>query len=321
MTTRGDARRLLHIGGWILSIGLLVWFVHHSLLDSKILYLLPWNANQIASLFALLPLYVMTLVIGSLVWWRQLCSLQGSPIAPSRVLAIGLSAQFAKYLPGNVAHHIGRVVLASKSGISTAASVFSILLESFWVMAIAASLALTFMLWFGGSAGSQWFTGMSLPLLTLAILAAAAAPYMLHRQWTAFSRRYLLRHGVSQQSLRNPSWRIAVFSMGSYLLIYVLFGLMISLLGWLFFASPMHNPLMLGSAFALAWVVGFVTPGSPAGLGIREVILFGMLSPLYGSETATGITVLLRLLTLAGDALAYLLGLLLWRVTSRAIAG
>jgi hypothetical protein len=302
-------------------MALLIWFVHHTVMDSNMLLSMAWNSERISGFLALLTLYVGTLVIGSLVWYRQLETLQGSPIAVSRVLAISLTSQLAKYLPGNVAHHVGRAVLAGRSGIPAVVSLFSILLETFWVMAVAASLGLVFVLWFWGSMSSERLTGVGLTLLAVGMVAAAAAPHLLHRQWTTLSQGYLIRHGVSQTPLNPPTWRLAVVSMSCYLLIYMMMGLVISLLGWLFFSAQLQNVLLLGSAFALAWVVGFISPGSPAGLGIREVILLQVLSPLYGNETASATTALLRLLTVTGDALGYLLGLLILQGTVRAAAG
>ncbi len=61
--------------------------------------------------------------------------------------------------------------------------------------------------------------------------------------------------------------------------------------------------------FALAWVAGFVTPGAPAGLGVRDAIMVAGLSPVYGAGTALGVTVIMRLATSAGDALAFLAGM------------
>jgi len=33
---------------------------------------------------------------------------------------------------------------------------------------------------------------------------------------------------------------------------------------------------LLVDGFALAWVLGFIVPGAPGGIGIREVILAGL---------------------------------------------
>jgi uncharacterized membrane protein YbhN (UPF0104 family) len=65
------------------------------------------------------------------------------------------------------------------------------------------------------------------------------------------------------------------------------------------------------AACAAAWVAGFIIPGAPGGLGIRETVLALLLSPLYGSDPALVAALLYRGVTLSGDALAALVGLLM----------
>src|SRR3546814_5500746 len=38
--------------------------------------------------------------------------------------------------------------------------------------------------------------------------------------------------------------------------------------------------------YAAAWLLGFLMPGAPAGLGVREVVLFMGLAPLVGGASA-----------------------------------
>lgn len=68
-------------------------------------------------------------------------------------------------------------------------------------------------------------------------------------------------------------------------------------------------PVLAGS-FALAWVAGFVVPGSPGGIGVREAVLVTALAPLLGAGAALGLAVLFRVVAIAGDAVAFALGLL-----------
>ena len=73
-------------------------------------------------------------------------------------------------------------------------------------------------------------------------------------------------------------------------------------------AWPAAPALSLGDVvpgFALAFVVGYVTPGSPGGLGVREAILDGLYAPTLGSGVAAGLFVVLRVLSVAGDVLTF----------------
>src|SRR3546814_9620714 len=62
---------------------------------------------------------------------------------------------------------------------------------------------------------------------------------------------------------------------------------------------------LITSAFALSWVLGFLAPGAPAGLGAREGI---MLLLLHGSAPAEALLIfvlLARVVTVLGDGLCF----------------
>ena len=57
-------------------------------------------------------------------------------------------------------------------------------------------------------------------------------------------------------------------------------------------------------AYSFAWLVGFVVPFAPSGLGVREATLIALLTPSLEVGPATALTVGLRLANVAGDFLA-----------------
>ncbi|MCW2921329.1 MAG: hypothetical protein JWL76_1203 [Thermoleophilia bacterium] len=56
--------------------------------------------------------------------------------------------------------------------------------------------------------------------------------------------------------------------------------------------------------YALAWMIGFVTPLAPGGLGVREAVLTSFLAPVYGLGAAAVIAIGLRIVHMAADLLA-----------------
>ena len=57
--------------------------------------------------------------------------------------------------------------------------------------------------------------------------------------------------------------------------------------------------------FALAFALGFVTPGAPAGVGVRDFVLWVLYAPTLGQGLAAGLFLLLRLSQIAGDVLTF----------------
>jgi hypothetical protein len=99
-----------------------------------------------------------------------------------------------------------------------------------------------------------------------------------------------------------------------YLGIFGLYGLAAHLLLRTVLGQPLGPSLLaLTGAFAAAWIGGFFTPGAPAGLGVREALLVGLLTPQLGPEAALGLAVAFRLVTTLGDAVGFVAGLVMLR--------
>jgi hypothetical protein len=62
----------------------------------------------------------------------------------------------------------------------------------------------------------------------------------------------------------------------------------------------------LTSAFALSWVLGFLAPGTPAGLGVREGILVLLLAESGTPDEVLLFVIIARLATMLGDGLCFL---------------
>ena len=85
-----------------------------------------------------------------------------------------------------------------------------------------------------------------------------------------------------------------MFFIGSGLLVVALCK---SLAG----ANRVMELIGIGSA---AWLVGFVVPGAPGGLGVREAVLIAGLSAVALPATeATAVALAYRFVTMVGDVL------------------
>ena len=70
--------------------------------------------------------------------------------------------------------------------------------------------------------------------------------------------------------------------------------------------AGLHLPwLPFGGAYVLAWVAGFLTPGVPAGLGVREVVLLFLFRGMVHEADLLLAVVMSRVVTIAGDVLFF----------------
>ena len=258
-------------------------------------------------------IYVMTAVFSGMAWWFLLRGSGESYLSPFNAVSITCVTQIAKYLPGNVAHHIGRVFLAANQRLSKSAALFSIFMETLWTVAIASLVALI-AVWTAGARVldkipevPEWW--ILLGLCTVAMMT----PLLGQRFFKMAAQWWSKRQGVELRIVRMPPlstfWLVGCLYIANYFVL----GVILSMIAQTIFHADGGGVLFLSGVFAIAWVTGFVTPGAPAGLGVREVVLVAALSPVYGAETAVGIAAILRVVTLLGDGLVFLVGLALSR--------
>lgn len=67
----------------------------------------------------------------------------------------------------------------------------------------------------------------------------------------------------------------------------------------------MPTPLFFVGAFAVSWIAGFVVPGAPAGLGVRELVLTAWLGDALPATTVVVLVLALRVATTIGDAINF----------------
>lgn len=231
-------------------------------------------------------------------WWALLRSFArgGPPFSTAhRIFAL---SQIGKYLPGNVMHFVGRAAMARAEGISIARAGFTMVQESVLMMTAALGVAAVL-------GGTHWLglpPELTLPatlLMILAALAVSSAPHIA-------ARFGLGRAGEPSRigaDIRRLAWTGVAFL--AYAIFFCLSGaLFLALMDAL--GAPVPWPLGIAVVCA-AWLLGFVTPGASAGIGIREAVLIGVLEPHAGAA-ATAAALLFRLVTTGGDVVLFATG-------------
>jgi uncharacterized membrane protein YbhN (UPF0104 family) len=248
--------------------------------------------------------------------WHCLLRLFGLNAPLSRVFGIYLTTQIAKYLPGSVGHHVGRVYLTSKYGLPAFRVSMSIAVELMLNIPVALllSLPLAPMVAERFSAGLQSRGVLMAGTVGVAMALAIAAYFMRHHHLVRSTRNHL---GSALLAARGRH-ALPYFATASVLSTVglVLAGLsLVALCGNL----PDLPPAAVAKGIALvcaAWIIGSVTPGAPAGLGVRDAILLAGLGSLFDHRTALEATILFRGLSVLVDLVAFLVGLLLLRATA-----
>lgn len=241
--------------------------------------------------------------------WRGL--LQGLGIRRSlrELFAIVGITQFAKYVPGNVAQYIGRVGMSLARGIPARPLAVTIVLETLLVIAAAVVMGV------GTGAMSDIgllavrHHGSQLALVALLVMLAIIGLFVFHRFAPFVLRRFAPRYAPALDGTLLPPRAVFARAFVIYCGLYIAMGIGLILLARCLLPGASHDYWLLTAALALSWVVGFVTPGAPGGLGVREGLLLLMLAPVYTAASASVLVIALRIATTLGDVLILALGL------------
>ncbi len=238
--------------------------------------------------------YGCSMIVTAMVW-PSVIAKWGHEIPLRTALGIGLAAQIGKYLPGNVAHYFGRAALAKQHKISFTQSGLSTIVE-FGAALLAAALVvfgatlLDSSIWVDAPIVSILPEGLFWPLAVLALIFFAAVAAFVFRRLPEIRSLLSIDFWIAPICWLTIGFLITGFSF--YALAIAFFG------AW---SIPVASVIAI---YAIAWAVGFLIPGAPAGLGVREVILVALLTPMIGAPAAIMLSLFHRLLSAMLDLTA-----------------
>jgi hypothetical protein len=231
--------------------------------------------------------------------WAWLLGATGHKISVRESSIVFGVSQFAKYLPGNVAHHIGRVALAAQRQIPISDGALVTATEMALQVLVGGFLSLTAI---ASLRRAIDFAGLD--PTRVAVVVGVTLPILLGS--AVLVRRRLRSNAVLRRILNATP----LVLMGRSVLLYVVnFALLGLTLHWILigvFAGPDIGLSKTIGVFAVAWLLGYLTPGAPAGIGVRELVLVLLLTPGHGSQLATAAALCLRVVTTLGDGLVFI---------------
>ncbi|MBW8297008.1 lysylphosphatidylglycerol synthase domain-containing protein [Sphingopyxis sp.] len=233
-------------------------------------------------------LYALTHISSSAAWIVGLRRM-GQELPFWSALRLNLVAQIGKYLPGNIAHYVARAGLASSLGVRLTHSGIATLLEILATLFAAGAIAIVTL-----SIDPAPVTAINAALTGYAALPAIVVPGA------------LLVIGAILFRMR-VSWRALLMASAWLIVSFVLIGLSFHMLVTAIVPVTFSVAATVG-IFAVAWAAGYVVPGAPAGLGVREAILVVWLGPLVGGGAAVACVMLHRILTAIADVAVALVG-------------
>jgi hypothetical protein len=209
------------------------------------------------ALFVYLPLFGVN--------WRVLLRSLGVRLPLLDSIAILCVSQLGKYIPGKVWFALGRIYLARRRGVPEAGTVVSTLMETGFALLSAALLfGLSLLLLPSGTVPGRTY----LAFLVIPPCLVLIYPPVLSR----FINWLLARLKRPRVEINLTLARVLAV-VGLYILMWLAQGIGFYLLVNSFYRLPLDRLPMLVGGYAIAWILGFLSLITPAGLGVREGIL------------------------------------------------
>lgn len=275
---RHDLKQFLRWVGGALAIAGIVFVIlrlqgYGSEIDFTSFNKVKWMAVGIFIL-----VYGFSNVILSFAWWNLLLKFGARTTRCWAIRTYGIS-QLAKYVPGNIFHLAGRQALGMAEGVLG------------WPLAKSTIWELGLVTLAGAVLGM-----FALPLVVPDITVLNVCGIIIIAFLVVV---ILLGHYATPKAAKAFAWYVLFLCISSALFV-----------GLIQLVSPLSitntaSCFMVGGAYLLAWLAGFLTPGAPAGLGVREFVLIFLLQDhVVGAYLLLAI-LLGRAVSVCGDLLFF----------------
>lgn len=248
-----------------------------------------------------------TVFLSGRAWCVWLEFFSGRRCDRREAVCVYAKANIGKYLPGNVMHYVERNLFAGKLELSqkqiAAASmveVCSLVLAAFLMGVLLAFSQMR-------AAAQLVLAKFALSDKQLVLLAAGICVFLAASVFLCFCFRRKLAAFLKEITAKGGKFgKTFLHCFLIYMTVLMLLGIILVLLygymaGWPSFGQAVS----MTAAYIIAWVLGFVVPGAPGGIGVRELALTLLLTPLTGAQLVAALSVLHRLITVLGDFTAY----------------
>jgi uncharacterized membrane protein YbhN (UPF0104 family) len=252
--------------------------------------------------------FIVIAKLGLVVNMRLACARFGIYLGWWDCFRIYNHTQLAKYIPGSIWQFVGRIAIFNSRGYEGRTIRDALVAEHFWVILVAGALGIVPLLlgndayinsinnsgtfaeqWpkFGVWGGVFFVTAIILSVVTI---------------WRWISKlQVLIRWFIGLM----PSWRVVTI----LLLTWALFGasLWVTIQPFVEYLPPYAQ---IVGVYCLAYVIGFLIPFAPAGLGVRELVLVLGLSVWVNPDIALLLAGVNRLVYLVAEICLAAIGLI-----------
>lgn len=297
-------KKLIKIAGNLLMAAAIVFLIK-KIFDMDVDLSQLASPPMIGALAVNFVIQTFLFVVGCTPWLGFTRALSGRKIPFSAAMPVYTKSNIYKYVPGNVFQYVGRNKLAVDMNIShidvVCATILDILFCVFWTGIIA------LMLLRGRIAGLlEKYGGKILVVGIAGIMLIAVILIFVRLKFGDKLKEYISRYSKAFEKGNRKSAVAGIFyylvsnsvqAAGYFMCLLLIVG----------DTSNFGELTVLTGAFMFAWIIGFVTPGAPGGIGIREGVMI-FVSGAAHQERIVLFVLVMRLASVFADLAAFAVG-------------
>ena len=300
-------KQVINIIGFIIILAAFV-FIIKTLLSFDI----EWSTLLYPRYILLISLSVFIMIFGLLIntyCWRLLLSFLSKKKSDFKpVFNIYTKSNLGKYLPGNVGHYAGRQFFGISLGLRQSQLALASVLEILYNV-LAAFLLSIILSW-----GKIFelikiiFPSVNIILVIFAIFLTGIV-FIIILYFIIRKKEYFIE--LLLQIKTKEFWLLFLRCVILNIINSFVIGLALAFFINSGSSFAVANFQIIIAASVSSWLIGFITPGVPGGIGVREAVLAIMLAPFYPMEVVLIAGVFQRIAFIIGDVSAWLLSILI----------
>lgn len=294
----------LKLAGNVLTIGAIILIIR-KILGMDIDFSQLGSASVLTALGVSMVVQSAIFTFGCIPWLIFIQSLSGRKIPFSKAMPVYTNSNIYKYIPGNVFQYIGRNQLAADMDISHVDVACATVLDIFF--SVLSTGVISVILLGGKVAELLGKYGRNMALIGCAgvavlVVAAVVAKWKFSDKIKAYLSRY-------SKAFRHENRRTLFLGIGYYFAQNLISAMSYFICMRLIIGSgaELSELLTLTGAFMFAWIIGFVTPGAPGGIGIREGVMIFVSGDGFADKVIL-FALAMRIASTAADVIAFLIG-------------
>jgi len=225
--------------------------------------------------------------------WKLILERLGTPLSYRKSYRIFFLSQLGRYIPGKIWSILGLVYLSEKEGVSKVMSSASVMLQ-LMLQVVSGVMVFAVTLPF-------WESMDAVPGLSILLLSLPAGLILMHPALVSRGVNLALRLTGQPETELTWSYGYLLRQLGFWAVFWLLNGVAYHFLIRSIDSSPLPRFFVLAGIFSIAWVAGFVSLVTPAGLGVMEGTLAFLLSFYFPIHVATVIALWTRVARTAVD--------------------